>query len=117
MKRIRVLFFLSLLFVGLSISAQKPQLNTSAQRDLRRHVEYLASDKLEGRRTGDPGATEAANYIVERLKRANLKPGQQTTHGASYLQGFPYIAGVTLGTENSLRIGSGTNMEVGVNWM
>src|SRR6478609_1651265 len=116
MKRTRVLLFLSLLFIGLSVSAQKPQLNTSAQRDLRRHIEYLASDKLEGRRTGDPGATEAANYIVEQFqKTGKLRPGQQTTHGASYLQGFPYISGVTLGVDNSLRLDPGTKMEVGVN--
>ncbi|PYS98706.1 MAG: hypothetical protein DMF63_15065 [Acidobacteria bacterium] len=116
MKRAQI--FLVILFLGLSVSAQKPQLNTSAQRDLRRHIEYLASDKLEGRRTGDPGATEAANYIVEQFKKTGkLRPGQQTTHGASYLQGFPYISGVELGTGNSLSLGSGNTMQVGVNWM
>jgi len=117
MKRTKILLFLSLLFVGIAASAQKPQLNTSAQRDLRKHIEYLSSDKLEGRRTGDAGATEAASYIAEQFqKTAKLRPGQAMTHGASYLQGFPYISGVTLGADNSLRLAQGL-MEVGVNWM
>ena len=113
MKRTRVFFFLSLLFFGFSVSAQKPQLNTSAQRDLRRHIEFLASDKLEGRHTGDAGATAAANYIAEEFKKSRLKPGLRT----AYLQPFPYIAGVTLGTGNSLRFDPFSNMEAGVNWM
>ena len=113
MKRTKVLLFLSLLFVGLSVSAQKPQLATAAQRDLRAHIEYLSSDKLEGRRTGEPGATEAAKYVAEQFTKAKLKPG----HAASYLQPFPYIAGVTLGADNSLRLDPGSNMEAGVNWM
>ena len=40
----------------------------SAER-LRAHVTYLASDKLEGRRTGTPGARLAAEYIVREFAR------------------------------------------------
>src|SRR2546423_12485570 len=42
---------------------------------LREHVTYLASDKLEGRRTGTPGAEEAARYVAEEFKRHGLAPG------------------------------------------
>ena len=41
---------------------------------LRAHVTYLASDKLEGRRTGTPGADLAAEYIASEFKRLGLKP-------------------------------------------
>ena len=73
--------------------------------NLRRHVEYLASDKLEGRRTGERGATTAAGYVVNQFAKAKLKPGFKASNGkATYLQPFPYIAGVTLGKDNFLRI-------------
>ena len=42
--------------------------------ELRMDVEYLASDELEGRETGQPGARLAADFIVERMKEIGLKP-------------------------------------------
>lgn len=80
---------------------------------LRAHVSYLASHKLEGRRTGTPGAEEAARYVAEEFRRLGLKPGGSTmapTSGPnqggapllSYLQPFPYVAGVGLGGGNAL---------------
>lgn len=46
--------------------------------DARRHVEYLASDALEGRATGSPGAAKAAEYLVAQLQTlgAHPLPGQ-----------------------------------------
>ncbi|MCC7291200.1 MAG: M20/M25/M40 family metallo-hydrolase [Phycisphaerales bacterium] len=49
------------------------------------HVNYLASDELEGRGLGTPGIQQAANYIAARFKEAGLKPG---VGGTSYLQTF-----------------------------
>jgi hypothetical protein len=87
-----------------------------------KHVEYLASDKLEGRRTGEQGATDAAKYVANQFAKYKLKPGQQLTHGATFFQGFPYIAGVTLGKDSSLRIvpsdpSRENKSEIGINWM
>jgi hypothetical protein len=45
---------------------------TAAQ--LRADLEFLASDELLGRATPSPGFDKAAAYIVERLKKAGLKP-------------------------------------------
>ncbi len=42
--------------------------------DLRRHVDYLASDALEGRLTGTKGNQQAADYIAAHLKNAGLIP-------------------------------------------
>ena len=53
--------------------------------DLRRHVDYLTSEKLEGRMTGTPGTQLAADYIRDRLKEAGLKPaGDSNTWFHSY---------------------------------
>jgi hypothetical protein len=80
----------------------------SAER-LRSHVTYLASDKLEGRRTGMEGASAAARYIAAEFARYKLRPGGShpaalaVAPGASrYMQEFPFIAGVTLGRNNSM---------------
>jgi hypothetical protein len=78
---------------------------------LREHVTYLASDKLEGRRTGTPGAEEAALYVAGEFQRLHLHPPveihevprKSVTHPpADYMQEFPYVAGVELGKGNAL---------------
>ena len=76
---------------------------------LRAHINYLASDKLEGRRTGTPGAEEAARYIEKEFRAAGLSPGvtaliqgQINASIPSYRQTFPYVAGVELGKGNAL---------------
>jgi Zn-dependent M28 family amino/carboxypeptidase len=109
----RKLFCSYLIVVLLSASALA-QTASNVEQNLRKHIEYLASAKLEGRRTGDPGATAAAKYVAGEYKKSRLKPGLKTT----FLQPFPYISGVTLGADNSLRIvPSDKAWEVGVNWM
>jgi Tol biopolymer transport system component len=61
-----------------------------SREDVRVHVNYLASDALEGRATGSPGARLAADYIASQLRRAGLKP-----YGADgdYFQPFDFTAG------------------------
>jgi Peptidase family M28 len=39
------------------------------------HIEFLASDALEGRRAGSPGHTKAAEYVATKFREAGLKPG------------------------------------------
>lgn len=39
-----------------------------------RHVEYLASDELEGRGTGSAGHQKAVRYVARQLQKAGLKP-------------------------------------------
>ncbi|MEW5884193.1 MAG: M20/M25/M40 family metallo-hydrolase [Armatimonadota bacterium] len=41
---------------------------------LKQHVEYLASDALQGRATGTPGKEAAAEYIAARFREVGLKP-------------------------------------------
>ncbi len=73
---------------------------------LRAHVTYLASEKLEGRRTGTGGAQEAARYVAREFLRLGLRAGgsgacDELTEDC-YLQEFPYVAGVELGKGNAL---------------
>src|SRR5215204_5947247 len=112
-------FYILLALISLTFSAvaQKPATD-SLEQNLRRHVEYLASQKLEGRRTGEHGATAAANYVADQFTKFKLKPGNRST----FLQPFPYVAGVTLGTGNALRIlptdpARENRMDIGINWM
>lgn len=85
--------FLLLVSFALSLSAQKAQVARvdALETNLRKHVAYLASDKLEGRRTGEKGATYAADYIANQFARMRLKPGARSANGKpSYMQPFSY---------------------------
>lgn len=106
-----------LLSLALGVSAQKATTaKDDSQRNLRAHIEYLASDKLEGRRTGEKGATTAAGYISNQFARLKLRPGSQLAGGkVGYLQAFPYtpknqasatgynVMGILDGTDKQLR--------------
>jgi hypothetical protein len=90
--------FVILAFV-LGAPAQKvqPQRVDQTEANLRQTIEYLASDQLEGRRTGEPGATLAANYIAKQFAAVGLRAGAKDKAGrATYLQQFPYITGVEI---------------------
>ena len=39
------------------------------------HIEFLASDALEGRGSGTPGHTKAADYVAAKFREIGLKPG------------------------------------------
>src|SRR3989442_4065173 len=68
------------LFIALSSTAVVAQQQNSATPSvdrLRQVIAYLASDALEGRRTGTPGANDAAHYIAGEFNRFGLRPGLQ----------------------------------------
>ncbi|MDP2884855.1 MAG: M28 family peptidase [Ignavibacteria bacterium] len=69
--------------------------------ELAKHVKYLASDQLEGRKSGSKGGEAAAQYIANEFRSYGLKPiGDQ----GSYFQNFDFVAGVKLGESNSLTL-------------
>ncbi|MCZ6684765.1 MAG: M28 family peptidase [Candidatus Dadabacteria bacterium] len=63
------------------------------------HIRYLASDELEGRMSGTPGADKAAEYISLQFKKAGLKP---LGDNSSYFQKFSFTKGIKLGGQNKL---------------
>jgi hypothetical protein len=67
--------------------------------DLRRHVEALASEKMDGRLTGTESEQQATAYVAEVFHRLGLQPAGEN---GSFFQSFPFTAGVSLGTENRL---------------
>ena len=119
MKRQLYGYLLILAFV-FSAAAQKAQVAKPdpTEANLRKHVNYLASDKLEGRRTGEPGATTAAGYVTNQFAALKLRPGYKTAAGkASFLQPFQYVTGVEMGktgNEFSLELTQGDGKRIKV---
>lgn len=113
--------FLSLLLLfvlALNAAAQQSAVAPQPAVDrLRADVTFLASDKLDGRRTGTDGANLAGRYIAAELKRLGLKPGAK-----GFMQTFPYVAGVELGANNVLAVKpnsgkSAITLHAGEDWM
>src|SRR4051794_19437013 len=105
------LLLISLLLANGVAAQQVATFDVSAEK-LQKHVSYLASDKLAGRRTGTEGATEAAKYIAAEFGKLGLRPAgakanswKPTTPLNAFQQTFPYVAGVELGKGNNLRTG------------
>ncbi len=59
---------------------------------IRRHVEFLASEALEGRLTGAEGAARAADYLIQQLQELGAKP---LPGAAAYRLPFEFTAGIT----------------------
>ncbi len=66
--------------------------------EIQDHINFLASDTLEGRFTGSAGADKAADYISKDFKTSGLIP----LNDDSYFQYFPFVAGLKLSGNNSL---------------
>jgi aminopeptidase YwaD len=66
-------------------------------------VARLAGPDWQGRGAGTPGADAAAAWLAEQFKGASLQP---LGDNGSYLQGFDFVNGVTLGPGNRLRFES-----------
>jgi hypothetical protein len=91
MKKQFAISFLLIWLLSASLHSQSLKKDNDPQERLQEHVQFLASDKLEGRRTGEPGAAAAASYISNQFAKLGLKPGSRLGTGkASFLQEFPY---------------------------
>ncbi len=103
MKRISLSFTILLLLYSISFSQVPVNENNPeiTAKEIQDHINYLASDKLEGRFSGSEGENLAAEYIQNEFKNYGLKPFFEN----SYLQEFPFIAGVELAENNSAIIG------------
>jgi Zn-dependent M28 family amino/carboxypeptidase len=63
---------------------QQPVADRHAADRIRAHVEFLASDLLEGRETGSRGHRIAANYVAAEFRKLGLKPGG--TNGSWFVE-------------------------------
>ncbi len=76
----RITSIISLLALAGTLSSQ-----TIKQGDIKKHIKYLASDKLQGRGTSSEGEKMAAEYIAAQFKKGGL-----TAFNNSYLKEFKY---------------------------
>lgn len=111
MKHSRLVFFPAML-MGLVLACggpvvvnrqSKPEISAD---DVRHHVNYLASDALEGRLSGTAGGAAAAKYIAAEFKRFGLTP---IGDNGSYFQEFDFIGGVRLGRNNRMVVEGATD--------
>ena len=68
--------------------------------NLKSHIQYLADDKLEGRRTGTKGEQLALAYIVEQYQKIGLQPKGKE----GYVQTFEINEGKKFTTETVLTV-------------
>lgn len=64
----QVFTFLAVLFLQFSALAQ------TTESQVEKHMDFLASDELQGRNTGTEGIEKAADYIISNFKSSNVKP-------------------------------------------
>ena len=95
-----LLLALSLGFYSGGQNDKNPEITASEIQD---HINYLASDKLEGRFTGSKGGEMAAEYIQADFESTGLKP----LFDGSYRQNFPFVAGIELTENNNLMFNVG----------
>ncbi len=62
------------LTAGILLVAWNAHAQTLDSQAISAHIEYLASDSLEGRGTGTVGEIKAANYIADWFRKAGLQP-------------------------------------------
>lgn len=73
--------------------------------DMRLHVEYLASESLEGRLTGTQGEKFAIEYAASVFKSLGLSPAGENN---DWFQPFEFTSGVSLGEGNRLTVTDAT---------
>ena len=99
MKRSLRIFVLVVFFIsGLQVFAQKSYSPEITAKEIQESINYLASDKLEGRFTGSEGEKLASIFIQDVFKHAGLVP----LFKDGYLQEFPFVASLNLTANNSL---------------
>ena len=94
------LLLLCCLSWSLPLLAQHPEFD-APRFEVEAHLRFLASDELQGRRTGAPGNLIAARYIADYFKSYGVQP---VPGAEGYYQNFP-IESVTPPNDASLAVG------------
>ncbi len=96
-------FFILLLLNSCAAPKQITRVDTQTLNNLKAHIQYLADDKLEGRRTGTNGEKLAMEYIAAQFKTNGLLPKGSD----GYYQAFDVYDGK--------QINSGTHLSINGN--
>jgi peptidase M28-like protein/PDZ domain-containing protein len=102
-----LLFLLANLCRGETALSQSKE-DTRMASQLRADIIYLASDALEGRRTGSEGEQKAAEYIVKRYTEEKIRPYKN-----NYYYPFNFVYGREISNATEILI-NGTAMPVGL---
>jgi hypothetical protein len=87
MKIYRNIFsFVAIILLCIPMQAQKKGLESITASELKMHMQFLASDELEGRDTGEPGLQVAARYLAVQAEALGL---QALDEDRDFMQ--PYI--------------------------
>jgi aminopeptidase YwaD len=101
MKNLFYLSFMLLINFSFIFCQPRNEKNSSiTAKEVQEHINYLASDELEGRLTGTKGAEMAAAYILQDFKSDGLLP----FFGNSYSQKYPFVSGVEATVDNKFRL-------------
>jgi hypothetical protein len=103
------LFLLLLVLSSAAYGQKMSKADKKTLSNLKKHISYLASDELEGRRTGSEGERKAANYIAEEFRKIGLTAAGDN---GSYLQAFEVNDGKQVGPNTFLQI-NGKNLVQG----
>lgn len=90
MKKSVAFILVLCLISSIDLSAQK--LNKSDRvliQNLKQHIQYLASDELEGRRAGDAGEQKTVDYIISQYQNTGI----QAMGDNGFIQNFPIDEG------------------------
>ena len=104
MKKLVVLFVLTFMLPCIGFTQD-------INKNLRKHLGYLASDKLHGRLTGTKYEKMAADYIIDQFIEIRLKPFPLHATNVSndreaWLEGFDFNLALKYGPNNSISIAS-----------
>ena len=86
---------------GRAFLAAEPPSEISVDR-LKDHIDFLASDLLEGRDSGEPGLEVAAAYLAREFAARGMKPAGDG--GRSYFQNFTVPFGADFGSLSLIHI-------------
>ena len=77
---VKIVFSAFYILASQFIYAQTTALDFIDQADLKRHLTYIASDELMGRKLGakDNGLEQAANYLAEHAEKIGLVPADKS---------------------------------------
>lgn len=101
MNRLHIKLVLPLLFLVSTVSAQKlKKEDRLTLANLKKHISYLADDKLEGRRAGSPGEKLAMEYISGQFGAAGISPKGT----AGFYQAFEINEGKQIGPNTMFSI-------------
>ena len=93
MKTLKIFVILLLLVINsFAQSNENPEITVE---ELKSHINYLASDELEGRKPGTKGIEKAANYLKAEINKLGVKP-----LGDDYFQNFDIVIDIKTGDKN-----------------